>query len=495
MNDNETWFSHWPKVSLKNLGWLLTICFIGMTFIPRSFDNILFMDGLAYAAISRNMAFGQGSFWEPHFADSFWLPFNNCAFFCEHPPLMFGIESVLFKILGDTTAVENIYNTIILLASMWLICRLWQKLFASRHEISDQGWLPVLLWYGLRIVWWSIPNNLLDSTMAVFCLSSCYVQLTALSSAKFRPAYWFIAGLMIVFACMTKGPVGIYPLAFSAIYVLVYGKAFLKTAVPGTIIILVTFLLLMFFILQYPPADYFLKNYFQGQVMAALLQKREKVSNDWTAHFYLLRLLLTNIFPHLVLLSALLMANSYYKLGSKISAGVRKVPLLTCVVTASVVLPMLASVKQGDHYLLPALPFVGLFFAACTVELILPLTCKFPSATRISFLVLSSVSVVLMTYRLINPEKDHMFDISKKLSAYVPPHAKIYLPARISKSPEIHTTFQRYSRLSIAYHPEDTKYLFFDDSRDIVLDSIRKTNAYQIIDLGVNARLAIHNQE
>lgn len=228
--------------------------------------------------------------------------------------------------------------------------------------------------------------------------------------------------------------------------------------------------------------------------MAALLKKREKVSNDWTAHFHLLKLLLTNIIPHLVMLLAFLAANFYYKLGPKISSQTKKVSLLTFLLTTSVVLPMLASVKQGDHYLMPALPFVGLFFAACTIELLLPITSRFSFATRISFSFLSSLSVILMTYKLIYPETDRMFDISKRLSEYVPPNSKIYLPNRISNYPEIHTTFQRYSRLPIAYHPQDTKYLFFDDSNDMMLDSIKQTSAYQIIDLGVNATLAIHNK-
>src|SRR5215217_4869105 len=113
---------HQSIFNLKVSGWLLTVCFISLTFIPRSFDHVLFVDGLAYAAISRNMALGLGSFWEPYFADSFWLPYNRCAFFCEHPPLMFGMESLLFRILGESLAVENIYNLLVLLASILLIC-------------------------------------------------------------------------------------------------------------------------------------------------------------------------------------------------------------------------------------------------------------------------------------------------------------------------------------------------------------------------------------
>ncbi|CAG5017999.1 hypothetical protein DYBT9275_05890 [Dyadobacter sp. CECT 9275] len=480
------------KEYIKNWGWLLTICFIAMTFIPRSFDNVLFMDGLAYAAIARNMAIGQGTIWEPHFADSFWLPYNYCSFFCEHPPLMFFLESLLFRMLGDTTAVENIYDTIILLVSIWLIVCVWRKLFEQNSQIREQAWWPILLWYGLRMVWWSMPNNLLDTTMAVFCLGACYFQLLAITSGKFRVFYWVASGVLIVFACLTKGPVGIYPLAFPAIYSFIYGRSFYKIALKGTVTAFAVLLSLMFLLMQYSPASYFLTNYFQGQVMAALLKKREKVADDWTAHFHLLKLLLFNIIPHLVMLTALFAANFYLRGKPYISSQSKKVCFLTFLLTASVILPMLISVKQGDHYLLPALPFVGLFFAACSIELLLPVVLNFYAGTRILFVILSAISLSMMTYKLVYPEPDSMFDLSRRLSAYVPTDSKVYLPNKISNCPEIQTSFQRYSRLSVAYDPKSTRYLFFDDIHDNVLDSVKRTGVYQIVDLGLNATLAIH---
>lgn len=484
----------WAKTNIKNVGWLMTVCFIGMTFLPRSLDDVLFMDGLAYAAISRNMAIGQGSFWEPHFADSFWLPFNHCAFFCEHPPWMFGLESMLFRALGDTTAVENIYNTIVLLATIWLIVAIWQLLFAHDDRKRDQAWLPTLLWFGLRIVWWSAPNNLLDATMTVFCLCSCCFQLRALISDSFRPDYWILSGIIIVFACMTKGPVGIYPFAMPAIYSLFYSRRLTGMAWKGMLTNAATFISLMLLILQYAPARYFLDHYFQGQVMAALLQQREKVSDDWTAHFHLLRLLVINIVPHVIMVAALLVANYCFKLPTRLSAQTKKICLFTGLVAASVILPMLVSVKQGDHYLLPALPFVGLFFGAVTIGRILPLASAFPRMTVALFTFLAIASVMAMTYKLVHPDIDHLFSQSKRLSHYVPTDSKIYLPSRIAGYPEIHTAFQRYSRLSIAYDPNSTRYLFFDNAGDTMLDSIKHTGNYRTVDLGYNGTLAIHNE-
>ncbi|MCE7066605.1 glycosyltransferase family 39 protein [Dyadobacter sp. CY326] len=482
-------------LSLPGLGWILTVCFIAMTFVPRSFDNVLFVDGLAYASIARNMALGQGSFWQPHFADSFWLTHNNlCSFFCEHPPLMFGMQSLLFRIFGDSPAVENLYNAIILFASVFLISTIWKVLFRNDIAIKNQSWLPVFLWYGLRIVWWSVPNNLLDTTMAVFCLAACYFQLKAFTQNRFRAAYWILAGIMIVLACLTKGPVGLFPLAFPLIYTIIYERRNWRKGLTGLAIVGCSFLLLAGLILLYPPAKLLISNYFQGQILMALLKKREKVSGDWTAHFYLPKLLIKNIIPHLLLVTGLFVTNKLSKIDIQFSQSVRRAAQLAFLITISILLPMMASVKQGDYYLMPALPFVGLFFAACAVPMLLAL---FQKSERLPQFVMIVISVCLfsaMVYRLINPDKDRACEIANDLKKHVPANARIYLPPPITMFSELHTPFQRYARLSIAFDPNETRYLFFDHETKATFDSISNTKNYQIIPLVHGTHLAIRRK-
>ena len=480
--------------SYNHSGWLLTISFIAMTFIPRSFDDALFVDGLAYASIARNMAIGLGTFWEPFFAESFWLAFNDrCSFFCEHPPLMFGLQSLLFRILGDTTAVENLYNAIVLIVTMVLIHLIWKQLFKNQPGLSGFSWLAVLFWYGFRIVWWSVPNNLLDTTMAAFCLGACYFQLLAFSGSKFSIVYWGVSAIMIVLACLTKGPVGLFPLAFPVVYAFVYGKSFMQQACIGVSILLSLFSLLLTILLLYPPAQYFLTNYFQGQVVLALLQKREKISNHWTAHLYLVRLLLINIIPHILIFFTLSVNSLRGKFPIKLSTETKKVCLLTLLISLSIILPMLASVKQADYYLMPAFPFIGLFFAAACVEMTCALICRSAIIPRIFLPAISVFCVVIMSYKLLFPNPDTMFEIAQNISKYVPHHAKIYLPKKISLYSEIHTPFQRYSALSIAFNQNETKYLYFDNPKDDELDSLKRAGSCRIISLGNDATLAIAN--
>ena len=66
--------SHWP--------FYITILalFIGII-SPFMFTDGMFMDGLYYACISRNLALGIGSFWDLEFTETLGKHFH------EHPPL------------------------------------------------------------------------------------------------------------------------------------------------------------------------------------------------------------------------------------------------------------------------------------------------------------------------------------------------------------------------------------------------------------------------
>ena len=404
---------------------------------------------------------------------------------------MLGLESLLFRLLGDTTAVENIYNTIILAVIILLIVLIWKKLFENNNRIKALAWLPVLYWYALRVVWWSVPNNLLDTTMAVFCLLACYFQLQAFSSAKLGNWYWVLSGTMVVLACLVKGPVGLYPLALPVMYVIAFGKDKLRTAILGLSITITTFLVFLGAVLLYEPANYFLTNYFQGQVVLALLQKREKVRGDWTAHIYLLKVLMLNTIPHLVIFGSLYAIGIYGKLETRISTTTKKIFLLTLLIAISGIFPMLISVKQGDYYLMPALPFVGLLFAALTVEMLLSVVTRFSSIPGILFPALSVVCCIAMGYKLLRPEKDYMFETSRKIAAYVPDNSTLFLPKEIFVLSEIHAPFQRYNRLSMTSDLNKTKYLFFDNPENQILDSIKRTSTYRIITIDDHTTLAI----
>lgn len=449
------------------LPWLFTLSFILITFLPRSVDDTMFMDGVTYAAIARNMSEGIGSFWQPFFGHSFWLPYDNGPFFSGHPPLQFGLQAILFRIFGDTPAVENGYNLLILTGYMLLIVKIWQKMLDPASPFRAFGWLPVLCWYTVGIVYYSIPNNFLDSTMGLFCLASCYFQLVYLKEVpvqKHRALWPLLAGICIVLAFLTKGPVGLYPLAFAAIYTVSIPTYGLSKAFPPIAIMLGVIALGIMGILAYAPAREFMATYFNGQVVQALLQKREKAGTGWAAHFTLVSELLRNLLPHLIACTLLYGLSFGFKWRISRDKAISENVLLTALVAASGIVPMLVSIKQYPHYLLPALPFVALLFAFLLVQRI-----AFIMAHKKQLITIAlSIGVLICwgaTFRkLATLPPDVHSDNAKQLRTLVPSASTIGICHDLFQRADIHANFQRYHHLSLSTGIDSLKYVLADSA-------------------------------
>jgi 4-amino-4-deoxy-L-arabinose transferase-like glycosyltransferase len=413
------------------------------------------------------MALGIGSFWKPFFAESFWLPYDNGPFFFGHPPLQFWLQSLLFRIMGDSIAVENIYNFIILVSSVTAIVKIWQKFFEENADLRSYSWLPVLCWYALVIVYYSIPNNFLDSTMALFCMLSCYFQLRFLKQKdklSFQNIWLLLAaGTSIFLACLTKGPVGLYPLAFSMIYIIVYDRGQFIKGIKITFIVLATLLVLLSITLLYKPAYAFLSVYFEGQVVQALLQKREKAGKGLAGHLYLLTELLRNIYPHLAALAGLYLLGFLFKTKTALSSEVIKIFQVMLLVAGSAILPILLSIKQYPHYLLPSLPFVAILFAALYVEKVNALIAVKTKLAVTTFRVAILVCWVFTVFKLTNMEGNAMAANAKELKHYVARTSKIGVCHDLYQLPDVHAYLQRYLRLSLTTNIRKTKYILADN--------------------------------
>jgi len=463
------------------LPWLFTLSFILITFLPRSVDDTMFMDGVTYAAIARNMSEGIGSFWRPFFAHSFWLPYDNGDYFSGQPPLQFGLQSLLFRFFGDTPAVENGYNLLILISYIFLIVKIWQKLLGPASPFRAFGWLPVLCWYSIVIVYYSIPNNFLDSTMGLFCLASCYFQLIFLKEeiAQKQNAVWpLLAGICIVLAFLTKGPVGLYPLVFTGIYAVSMHSFQFSRVFRPTIIMLVVIAINIAGILAYAPAREFMTTYFNGQVVQALFQKREKAGTGWAAHFTLVLELLRNLYPHLIALAGLYGVSFGLKWKIPREKTITENVLLTGLVAASGIVPMLVSIKQYPHYLLPALPFVALAFALLLVQRV-ALIMEWKKQLTIIALSIGTLAFWGATSRkLTTIQPDIHSSNAKQLRTLVPSAATIGICHDLFQHADIHANFQRYHHLSLSTQIDSMQYVLADSAClpqfDLTKDSLVK---------------------
>src|SRR5689334_12523447 len=125
-----------PRASLRDglpFYVLVTGAFAFLT-ITRNAQRGMFLDGVTYAAISRNLAAGRGTFWDPFYTATLYPHFR------EHPPLGFGLQAIFFAVLGDHLFVERLYSVAAGALTAVLIVWLWRSTLGQRAY----DWLPLV---------------------------------------------------------------------------------------------------------------------------------------------------------------------------------------------------------------------------------------------------------------------------------------------------------------------------------------------------------------
>ena len=190
--------------------------------LPRLLSHGMFVDGLVYAAISRNLAVGRGSMWQPYFSQT-----RDAAFF-EHPPLAFWLQALAYRLFGDTPRVEAFYGFfagLLVLLGMWLIWRALRSSFVASSlcagETGSTGnrhsgaWLPITLFTVMPITTWCFSNNMLENTMTVWTTFALLMVIVGVRSQQgaTQVVLGSVAGVLVMAAFLTKGPTGLFPLA------------------------------------------------------------------------------------------------------------------------------------------------------------------------------------------------------------------------------------------------------------------------------------------
>jgi 4-amino-4-deoxy-L-arabinose transferase-like glycosyltransferase len=355
------------------LAWSLLLALLACLFLPRTFIQGMFFDGMVYATLARNLAVDLGSFWAPVYLGPT-SPFDpGTPFFAEHPPLFFGLESLLFRLLGNGFYVEKICCLLFLSLTIALLAWLWRlSLRPLGASLPGYAWWPVLCWYLSPVVMWAYPNNLLELGMTAFDLLAVGLGLLAWQAHRRFAWLWAaLAGLAVGLAFLTKGPVGLYPLVFCLLWAWGQGqnraiewkKAGLLTAITlGSLILMVTLLSL------HAPAVDFMAFYLQEQVGRALVGTREStVLAVPLGRFALLPMLATELAPVLLLLLLLRLGLRLWGRSPKPLPGLNRQALAWLLLALSASLPIMLSTKQRHFYLLPSLPLYAL--AAATYSL------------------------------------------------------------------------------------------------------------------------------
>jgi 4-amino-4-deoxy-L-arabinose transferase-like glycosyltransferase len=346
-----------PAVSTPQIYRLLVIALLVALTAPRMIQRGMFGDGVMHATIARNLSIGVGSFWSPTFTAT------AHRRYVEHPPLGFALQAVAFRLFGDHPAVERVYSLIAFAATALLMAALWRRLQPAAYD-----WLPLLLWLLPSIVTWAVVNNMLENTQVVFTTAAVlFLVLGWRARLPSAAVGWSAgAGLLVVAATLTKGPVGLFPLAVPAALVLlpagvesVSTSSRLRRAATMAAsmfgVVAGAALLLSF----YGPSRDALTAYLRQQVIASLQGERE-VNADPLAT---VRHLGLGIAARMAVVCGVLWL--FGRHGTLPQRGAPAVVFLGVALAAS--LPIAISPKLVGAYFLPSVPLFALGFASLTI--------------------------------------------------------------------------------------------------------------------------------
>jgi 4-amino-4-deoxy-L-arabinose transferase-like glycosyltransferase len=273
-------------LTLSAIVWL--ICF-------PLFQDGMFMDGVQYAAVSRNLARGTGTFWFPVFSENSVAGLDT---FHEHPPLVFFIQSIFFKIFGlNNIYPERIYCLFTFTVAAFFIVLIWRKIFEDNSEIRNLFWLPVLLWVVMPVVFWSYANNIQENTVTVFTTAAIYFFLVSVNSVSVLRNIFFYFGITaIILAVLSKGLPGLFPVVFFIAFALAIKRISIKKAIVVTLIMLLIISLVFLLILLLPQAKSSLHIWFFDRMLFRI--ENNPVTEN---HFKILMDLFTEQLPSILI--------------------------------------------------------------------------------------------------------------------------------------------------------------------------------------------------
>ena len=336
--------------------WLLLIGLFLILVSKSLLTEGMFLDGVTYACISRNMACGLGSFWNPSYTQTIGHVFHS------HPPLAFGLEALFFKVLGDHWWVEKLYSVLAFLFAGLLIALIWKRTTNNLRW----AWLPLLFWMVMPLVTWCATNNMLENTMSVFVLLSVYLMIVGYQ--RNHKIWLFLSAFTLLLAFLSKGFTGLFPLVFPILYCAFDQKRkWIQGPIDSLILLVAVAVFAGIMFLVCPGSFGYIKDYIRLQVIGGGLYEATASSR-----FYIVFTLLQQLLIPYVIAMALVICKARSKVNSKVfEFPPDKGWFYSFLILGLLgVLPIMVSVKQRDFYMLAALPFFALACGHITLSML-----------------------------------------------------------------------------------------------------------------------------
>jgi len=309
-------------------------------------------DGVEYANVARNLADGFGTFWKPYH-DDFLHPV-----FREHPPLVFWIQSLFFKLFGDGPYFEHFYGLLAGLVIFGCTACFWQQV---RHDFRHSSlgiWWPILLLVSLPIFTYTLQINRLVNTYTILAIFAAYVAYLSVIKNKLTILFGLLSGVLVYLGFIAKGPVAFFTLAVPAIAWIAL-KAKLSKAVISTLLAIVTFTAILFATFYfYPDSVDFLKGFWQDQVVLSLKSQRSPGDTHW---YLVERWAAEMAVPVSIAMVFMALTRIPFR-----QIGFNRPALFFLLIGLSSSLPFLISTRQHNRYIFHSYPFYVLSLAFLT---------------------------------------------------------------------------------------------------------------------------------
>lgn len=325
--------------------------------VPGLVQQGMFMDGIQYACVSKNLAEGYGSFWFP-FLSPFWCQ-NGAFHFFEHPPLFYWVESWFFHIPGAGAYAEKLFCAVLWLLNAGFIYNLWKLICGKDHDKKRFGWLPLLLWTITPVCFWCFQNNMIEILVSLFMLSSVYFGLCFLMDEQKKEYRYLVLSAALLYAgFLTKGLVALFPLSLYLVFFLTHRRLSLRKALLYTGIISVVFALLFLAVyLISPSANYMLNFYFKERLLSRI-EQTPTTSN----RFELLFDLVSQLLPVLIITAGAFLTQLTRKRLPTRNEG-RSWFWFFLLMGVCGSMPIMLTMVQKGFYFMPSLGFYALAFS------------------------------------------------------------------------------------------------------------------------------------
>jgi len=406
--------------------WILTVSIVLAFTLPVLVQDAMFQDAMLYSSVSHNLAIGIGTFWFPQYST---LNIAGIPSFHEQPPLVFGIQSIFYKVLGDSIYVERFYTLLALIAHIILINLLWKLNFDKSPDQRKLGWIAVFFWILIPVCWWSFHNNLMENTMSLFDLVAVILIVQNLKKSSINYFAWIIAGFMIFLASFSKGLPGLFPIVVPFLFWIVNRETGFKKNLLLTLLLFSVPALIYTILFLIPVSRESLSIY----VFERLLVRVDSMPTS-SYRLEIFWRLFTEMIP-VILVTGIVLAVGYFKKAKlEINENIKKASFYF-LIGLSGSAPLALTMVQKGWYLVPSFPY----FAIAATMLISPYISKsmvsidtsgrkFKAFYLVTIIFFMSVIVVSATqWGKISREKATLSDVYK-IGEVVPRFSTITVP-------------------------------------------------------------------